>query len=321
MRRIVSHIPLGQTPIRKLAVNLPDGTWLLAASLKKMTQSNPWLVQLSPTQASTALFEVDACVRIGSHPESDILLADDDVAEQHASVMRRSSNYVLLDNACSGGTYANCSRIIEHQLVDGDTIRIGTTLFKFLDASSPEIDYHRELQNRAMRDGLTNAYNKTYMIDFLRRELERCLLHDRPLTVLMMDLDYFKDINDVHGHLAGDQVLQELSRRIAPLLDADDIFARYGGEEFGVVMCENPLEDAEELAGRIQQVCGHSPIDTVNGPINVTLSIGIAGVTGVESDAPTALELIHAADEMLYESKNNGRNQFTIRREAVGCAP
>jgi len=279
-----------------------------------MSNRNPWLIQLSPIKRTSALFELDVeVVVIGRCSQCSLMLHEESVGDVHATVVRSDEGYTLLDSDSSSGTYVNHSRIIEHRLSDGDTIRIGSALFKFMEPGSSEIAYHQHLQNRAIRDGLTKAYNKSFLLEFLNREYERCVLHHRPLSFLMMDIDFFKQINDQHGHLPGDQVLQELARRIEPLLDADDIFARYGGEEFAVVMCENTIAEAEVLAEMIRQVVRSTPCNTSKGDVDVTLSIGIAGVTGEEVDVPHVNEIIQAADEMLYESKANGRDRITVR--------
>lgn len=272
-----------------------------------------WLLHLSSSQTSKNLFPLEESLTIGRSGECQITLPHDDVSPMHAEIIRNGSDSVLVDLASNNGTYANRSRIFQHILSDGDYVRVGSSLFKFLSGTSLELTYHQRLQRRVVRDGLTGAYNKSFMLEFLERELGRCCMHDRPLSVLMMDIDFFKQINDTYGHLAGDDVLCELVERVMPMLDADDIFARYGGEEFSVVMCENDLQDALQLAEDIRARVGENPFSTCQGMLDVTLSIGISEVSGTEPQAPPPKALVERADQMLYHAKQNGRNRVSAR--------
>ncbi len=270
------------------------------------------IVKICPDDSHHNLTELTSTCTLGTAADCNVVLATEGVSEHHAEVVCENGEYFLVDLGSEHGTYVNNSRVLEHQLVDGDLVRIGEAKFRFLSATNPEIAYHRRLQERAVRDGLTGAFNKSFMLAFLQRELNRCLLHDRPLSVLMMDIDFFKQVNDTHGHLAGDEVLTEFTRRISPLLDADDIFARYGGEEFAIVMCENCLDDAFDLGSRIREIIRSQPFATSQGDLQITVSIGIAGITGVEFDAPSPEALVHAADEMLYKAKADGRDRIVL---------
>lgn len=284
-------------------------------------ETGAFLVTISPVESHQGLTEIQHRCSIGSSIGCGISVASHGIADHHAEVIREGSDYFLVDMGSIGGTYVNNSRVLQHHLTDGDLIRIGESKFKFLTADSPELEYHKRLLQRAVRDGLTGAYNKSFMLAFLQRELNRCNLHDRPLCVLMMDIDYFKQINDTYGHQAGDEVLCEFTSRISPLLDADDILARYGGEEFAVVMCENDLKDAFELGNRIATAIRKTKFCTLKATIPVTVSIGVAGITGLESNGPTPAELIDEADRMLYQAKSSGRDRlFMLDRPALGIA-
>ena len=124
-------------------------------------------------------------------------------------------------------------------LRDSDLVKIGSAIFKFLSGSGIETAYHEEIYRMTIVDGLTGAHNKRYFVEFLEREIARCSRYGRPLSLLMFDIDHFKQINDVHGHLTGDFVLKELARRLLARIRKEELLARYGGEEFAVVLPED----------------------------------------------------------------------------------
>lgn len=285
-------------------------------------QLGPCLIKIRPIESTNNLLRIENDeFDIGRDIANDLVIPTVNVSLRHAKIYRRSNQFFLLDLNSQSGTFLNSTQIIEHRLRAGNRIRIGDVILKFLPANHVELEFHEAMQTRVVRDGLTQSYNKTFMLDFLERELARCFKHDRPLSVLMMDIDHFKQVNDTHGHYAGDQVLVEFSKRIAPLLDADDIFSRYGGEEFAVVMCENDHRDALELADTIRAVIGTKTFETDSGDVPVTVSIGITSVTGSERRMPDPSVLIQQADEMLYCAKQAGRDCVRHREYSTGTIP
>lgn len=161
-----------------------------------------------------------------------------------------------------------------------------------------------QLQQANRIDGLTGIYNRNYWQQQLGYEIQRSARYCHPLTLLLFDLDKFKQLNDQYGHQGGDAVLIELSALIAGLLRDTDLLGRYGGEEFGVVLPETDLNGAMQVANRIcAAAAGHQLL--FNGQyINATVSIGVASYNGQSPD-----ELIQQADTALYSAKRQGRNQ------------
>ncbi|MFO7721082.1 MAG: diguanylate cyclase [Gillisia sp.] len=134
------------------------------------------------------------------------------------------------------GTLANGKLVRSHILQDGDKIQLGsTTILKFTYHDHLDESFQKQMYEAALRDGLTNAFNKKYFFDRVASELAYGLRHETPLSLLMMDLDHFKRLNDTYGHLAGDHVLQSMSRRVTSSIRTEDVFARYGGEEFALI--------------------------------------------------------------------------------------
>lgn len=168
----------------------------------------------------------------------------------------------------------------------------------------------------AMVDPLTGLFNRRYAEQYLRKAVTRAADTGRNLFVMMLDLDNFKNVNDLHGHSAGDKVLKSMAERLQGNLRGLDLVARVGGEEFLVVLADISKGRALDIAQRIRSVIGNSAFDVRNGcpPVPVTISIGIAQADpGKSSEA----KLLAAADQALYESKNLGRNTVTFAAEAA----
>jgi two-component system chemotaxis family response regulator WspR len=145
----------------------------------------------------------------------------------------------------------------------------------------------------------------------LDRELKRRQRSRNPLSLIMIDLDRFKKINDTHGHAVGDEVLVEFSNRIRTLIRAEDIFARYGGEEFVIILSDTASDEALLVAERWRHATEQTPFSTSAGPVTCTISLGLA-VASEERPFVSSAELVKLADEMLYQSKENGRNRISF---------
>jgi two-component system, cell cycle response regulator len=167
-----------------------------------------------------------------------------------------------------------------------------------------------QLEHRAYRDSLTGLINRGALDDQLRRHWELARRHETSLSVLFVDLDRFKEINDAHGHVAGDEVLRRTSAVLVRSVRSSDIVGRYAGDEFVVVAPDCPPGSAVALAIRFRDGLAASPDAPVACPIPITLSIGIAGADGPA--LPGLDELIHRADQALYLAKRSGRNAVAL---------
>ncbi len=193
---------------------------------------------------------------------------------------------------------------------DGDLVRVGQTIFKYLSGSNIESKYHEEIYRLSTIDGLTETYNKRFFLDSLERELNRAQRYGRGVSLVLFDIDHFKKINDSHGHLAGDYVLRELAHLVAQNLRRQDILARYGGEEFAIILPE--IDTSGSCAG-LREAPRARPSNIrsflATGSIPVTVSLGI--YTLDVSAGPTTPEaFIAGADSpSLYAAKQGGRNR------------
>jgi diguanylate cyclase (GGDEF)-like protein len=171
-------------------------------------------------------------------------------------------------------------------------------------------ELEQQLRIKATRDALTGIYNRGAIIEMLQRELAR---HDRtqpPVSIMLADLDHFKRVNDAYGHLAGDAVLQEVTRRISGALRPYDALGRYGGEELLIVLPACDADGALEVAERVRSRIAERPVESGAESIPVTVSIGIA-LAGV-GESLTVSALIQRADKLLYRAKSRGRNRVEI---------
>jgi diguanylate cyclase (GGDEF)-like protein len=172
------------------------------------------------------------------------------------------------------------------------------------------VQLHQEAQRLSTTDPLTGLWNFRYLSMSLAREIERSTRFGRPLAVLMLDLDHFKQVNDRHGHARGDAVLRELAQRVSEQIREVDTFARYGGEEFVVVLPETTIEGATQLAERVCTAVRRQPFQQDGEEsITVTLSVGVAAFPVHGSSAAT---LMRAADRALYVAKNEGRDRWHV---------
>ncbi len=162
----------------------------------------------------------------------------------------------------------------------------------------------------AVTDGLTGLHNRRYLDSHLQALFERAATRNRPLSVLIADLDRFKSINDTHGHDAGDQVLKEFANRLRKSVRGMDLACRYGGEEFVVVMPDTDPQTAQIVAERVRAETAGMSFETTSGNIDVTVSIGLSSLQGRADTIPA---LMKRADVALYEAKNGGRNKVVAK--------
>ena len=162
-----------------------------------------------------------------------------------------------------------------------------------------------ELRNLAITDPLTGAKNRRYFMDRGKEELARCLRYGTPLCLLILDIDYFKLVNDTYGHDAGDEVLKSLTEKAQGVLRETDIFARFGGEEFAALLVQTSQQDALLTAERLRTAIEAMPLPQIRNNFSITISIGVA----LFDDSDTSIEeLIKRADKAMYRAKENGRN-------------
>ncbi|HWO24441.1 MAG TPA: GGDEF domain-containing protein [Kofleriaceae bacterium] len=245
-------------------------------------------------------------VVLGRGGDCDVQVDRDSVSRRHARVYRSGESWSVEDLQSTNGSYVNDVPVTKSPLRDGDFVKIGAAIFKFLMGTGIEASYHEEIYKMTIVDALTGAHNKRYFLEFLEREIARCARYHRPLSLLMFDIDHFKAINDKHGHLTGDYVLREMSRRLLHRVRREELLARYGGEEFAAVLPETDLNGARKFGEQIRRLVSDQPFEYEGDTFPVTVSVGIACVEGQDTDVPTFIKI---ADENLYRAKREGRNR------------
>ena len=249
----------------------------------------------------------DAPLTIGRGGDCDICLHDDTVSRHHARLQFDTASYILVDLQSTNGTFVNEVPVAMRSLEDGDYLYIGNSIFRFLSGGNIESGFHEEIYRLTIIDALTDIHNKRYFLEFLDRELARSNRHGRPLTLLLFDIDHFKEVNDTRGHLCGDYTLGKLAGLVKTVVSQDELFARYGGEEFAVVLPETTLEGGIQVGERIRALVEQHTFQFEEQPYQVTVSVGVATTAGDRS--LTMFELLSHADDKLYEAKHRGRNQ------------
>jgi diguanylate cyclase (GGDEF)-like protein len=249
---------------------------------------------------------------LGRGERTDIRVLDDGVSREHAAIEREGGKMVLVDLGSTNGTFCNGGRVTRHDLTDGDKISIGaTTILRFTYQDQIDEHYQKKLFESALRDGLTSTFNRRYFVDRLHTEIRFAVRHEKSLALLFVDIDYFKKINDTHGHLAGDAVLAAVARVMTETIRAEDVLARYGGEEFAVICREIDLEGARILGERLRVAVEEERFEHDGKVIPVTVSVGAA----VESKVDDAQAFIAAADAAMYDAKRSGRNRVCIAKD------
>ncbi|MCO6440346.1 MAG: GGDEF domain-containing protein [Nitrococcus mobilis] len=272
------------------------------------------------TQASTL---------VGRSSEADIQIDEDAISRRHAVIEGHGDRFVIRDLDSTNGTYVNDRVVHEHSLGDGDQIKIGRTILKFLTDSNIEASYHEEIYRLTTIDGLTQVYNKFYFLKEMARAVGRSVRYGHDLSLILCDIDYFKLINDSYGHLAGDHVLKQVAQHIQRHTHPDDVFARYGGEEFVTLLPKRSKHTAVVVAETLRKLVDSELFEFDGTTIPVTLSMGVADLRearralsergGTSEHDSSCFALIKLADDRLYWAKQIGRN--TIVAEGWQPAP
>jgi len=259
--------------------------------------------------ASGQLFKVTkGHLTIGRSPHVELRLDDDGISRNHARIRSETNRAWIEDMESRNGTFVNGERITGSvELRDGDKVQVGRgTVLRFGFQDALDESFHENLLSSALRDGLTKLFNKRYLMDRLDSELKFALRHETSLSLLLLDIDHFKKVNDTHGHLAGDAVLANLAQVLGRAVRNEDVVARFGGEEFAIILRAIGIDPAVQMAERLRRLVETSVAQCGAGGLKATVSIGVAGLPS--SAVKTPDQLVEAADRALYQAKAAGRN-------------
>lgn len=247
---------------------------------------------------------------IGRASDCNISINDTRISRHHLQITVEGSQAIIEDIGSTNGTFVNGERVIKHQLQNGDQVHISSdTLFKFALGGEAEQILLNEMHQMANYDAVTGVHNKHVFEKRFTEEFSYAQRKKQPLALLMIDIDFFKKVNDTYGHMAGDYVLKGVAARIGEALRDEDILARYGGEEFTVILRGTNAKGAIQLAERIRKLIESKPFMFEKQAIPVTISLGVS--TLVKGSFKTPSDFLAHADECLYRSKEDGRNRVS----------
>ncbi len=260
---------------------------------------------------------------VGRSPEVHIRIADPAVSREHAVIeVNQKGVYLIRDLGSRNGVFIEGKRVDLAPILDGVQIQLSTqTVLRARFSGPVETEIWDELQKAAQTDPLTGLANRRYLMHRLEQELSFARRHRMPLSLLLIDVDAFKPINDHYGHHGGDAVLKKIASTLRATTRVEDVVARYGGDEFVIISRGYPPTAATKLANRLCDVVRDTDIRFGAMNMRVTLSIGVAGCDADqlanEKHKVDRTELFICADTALYQAKQGGRDQ-AVQYEPLG---
>jgi diguanylate cyclase (GGDEF)-like protein/PAS domain S-box-containing protein len=299
----------------------------LRAAHKELNKTKKGLEILidSSTDAIIATDRDGTVALFNTGAEAMLGYSKDEVIGQHVTVLYNSPEYakgVMLQMRQSGGQVSALETLLKTK--EGDLIPVlisASILFDEEGKESGSVGFSKDLRERkeleqklenlATADAVTGLYNRTYFVSKLEEEFQRSVRYDLPLSLLILDIDYFKSVNDTFGHRAGDVYLKAVSEILAKEVRIVDTLARYGGEEMVVIMPHTKSSDAFVAAERLREKVASLEVFFEGHSMRRTVSIGLASYP--EVPAAVTDDLLKVADSALYEAKGGGRNQSILK--------
>jgi len=284
-------------------------TWVIEPLHGSTDGDEPTLVMIAGPEIGRHIAIDQPSMTVGRDAGCELPVQMPGVSRRHCEFLMKDGSVGVRDLGSTNGTWVNEKRLVGDlvtALERGDLVHAGGIAFKLVGGGDLEHEYHEAVHSMMFLDGSTGARNRRFLMDLLGREIPRCLRHGRPLSVMILDIDHFKQINDEHGHLAGDDILRGVVDRIGEITREEDAITRYGGDEFVVVMPESKVDGARIYAQRVCDAIAERGFESGDARIPVTVSIGVAAL---RTDLTTPDALIAVADRALYRAKKNGRGR------------
>ena len=250
---------------------------------------------------------------VGRTTEASYAIDDDSLSRRHARFFRLAGKYAIEDLKSTNGTFVDGKRLSEPSFLEpGASIQLGKDIvLRFELQDDAVIEEQKRLYEATVRDKLTGVYNRHHLDERLAAEVAYAKRHGTPLSLLFVDADHFKKVNDTFGHAGGDAVLVALGKLLLASMREEDVVARYGGEEFVVVLRGIAKTNAATVAERIRADVQALEVSHEGQRIPFTVSIGAAGIES-ERESEDVASLLARADEALYAAKGGGRNRVVV---------
>lgn len=286
-------------------VNLKDLRKAMAAA----RQQHHLLVHVQGSELGRVRELNARALLIGRGADAELWLSDDGVSRKHARLLQEGDRYYLEDLSSANGTYVQGEKISGRRLLeDGDQIQMGpSAVFRYSITDDDQKALLEQLYSTSVTDALTGARNREYMDSLLASELSYARRHGNTMSFVIFDLDHFKNVNDTHGHPAGDAVLVQVAEAVRGQLRLEDVLCRYGGEEFGIVLRSVDLPGAHATGERIRAVIEELQVKHEDLTLHVTASVGCSN--RAEKEDITPADMVSLADARLYKAKRSGRNK------------
>lgn len=308
--------PGGPQQHRSKGVTTEIGSAEIKASEVYGDARTPVLSVVAGAQVGMTVMLNGSTLTVGRDAGCDISLVGSGISRNHCRIEHRpGTTFILTDLNSTNGVFINgCKRKV-HELVDGDLIKLGPyTVLKYGIENTADVRTRIRQYEQAIHDDLTGLYNRRYFDSRFRHELAYAKRHVEPLSVILFDVDRFKDINDDFGHAAGDLVIRRLAERLSGHLRSEDILARYGGEEFAIILRGHTERQAYLTAERIRTFVETLAFPVGEGQRSLTISLGTSTLR--PEGRSTADEIVAEADENLYKAKAGGRNRTVSTRKS-----
>lgn len=281
----------------------------------RMGDRKPYLIFIGGPSLGKVYVLNEGDTVIGRGQDAGILVEDESISRRHLSFHVDGPHVEVHDLESTNGTFVNGRRVKQCIIEDGDRIQISSaSIMKFSFQDKLENIFHKELYRMAVTDPLTAIYNKRFFLDRIEEEFSHAKRGKQMLSLLIFDVDHFKQCNDQYGHLAGDFVLQRIAEQVLSMTRAGDIFARYGGEEFCLLLRQADQKATLTLSERIRHSIESYPFDYNGQNLKVTVSIGVAIY---EPTLATSRVFIQEADRCLYVAKEKGRNRICLKDRVI----
>jgi diguanylate cyclase (GGDEF)-like protein len=268
------------------------------------------LIVLQGSMPGTMFTVTDEQAVLGRSSKLSARIDDRGISRRHARVFRSGDAFFTEDLGSTNGTFLNGEPVSQPQkLKDGDRIQLGQNVVIQVQMQDAfEKAATQKLYESAVKAPLTQVYNRRYLQERLRTEYAFAVRHGTELSLLILDIDHFKKVNDTYGHQAGDEVLKAVGDVLMRMLRAEDVVARYGGEEFSLIARGIAVEGALTLAERVRAELQQMAVPWKGGTLRITVSVG-AVTQAAEHKFESQEAFMAAADQALYRAKAAGRNR------------